>query len=163
DEGHAFGQEAMQRAEVVDHPFSLSFAALGLARLYSVRGELIRAARVLEHAVALCREWNFVILMPLAMASLGHVYASSGRITEGTWMLQQALTAFEAAGLTWLQSMSLVQLGEAYLLADRLEDARTCAHRALMLARERGESGHEAWALRLQGEIAAYHAGPDDA
>jgi DNA-binding NtrC family response regulator/tetratricopeptide (TPR) repeat protein len=157
DEGDARGQEAMRRAEAVDHPFSLSFAALGLAYLNSVRGELSRAARELERAVALCREWNFVILTPLAMASLGHVYAWSGRITEGVSWLQRALAAFETAGFTWLQSMSLVQLGEAYLLADQLEGARACADRALMLARERGESGHEAWAIRLLGEIASHH------
>ena len=58
--------------------------------------------------------------------------------------------------------MSLVQLGEAYLLADRVEDARACADRAVMLARERGESGHEAWALRLLGEVASHHARPED-
>jgi hypothetical protein len=29
------------------------------------------------------------------------------------------------------------------------------------LARERGERGHEAWALRLLGEIASHHQRPD--
>jgi hypothetical protein len=54
--------------------------------------------------------------------------------------------------------MSLVQLGEAYLLADRLEDARASAECALTLAGERGERGHEAWALRLLGEVASHRA-----
>jgi predicted protein tyrosine phosphatase len=31
----------------------------------------------------------------------------------------------------------------------------------VMLARERGERGHEAWALRLLGEIASHHEHPD--
>ena len=57
--------------------------------------------------------------------------------------------------------MSVVQLGEAYLLADQVEDARACADRAVMLARERGERGHEAWALRLLGEIASHDDRPD--
>jgi tetratricopeptide (TPR) repeat protein len=52
--------------------------------------------------------------------------------------------------------------GEAHLLADQVEDARTCADRAVRLARQRGERGHEAWALRLFGEIAA-HRTPLDA
>jgi hypothetical protein len=30
-----------------------------------------------------------------------------------------------------------------------------------MLARQRGERGHEAWALRLLGEIASHHHGSD--
>ena len=95
------------------------------------------------------------------MASLGHVYAWSGRIGEGVSWLQQALTAYESAGIGYFHSLSVVQLGEAYLLADQVEDARACAGPALMLARERGERGHEAWALRLLGEIASHPNRPD--
>ena len=95
------------------------------------------------------------------MASLGHVYARSGRLDEGISWLQQGLTAYESAGIGYFQSLSVVQLGEAYLLADQVEDARACADRAVTLARERGERGHEAWALRLLGEIASHHDHPD--
>jgi hypothetical protein len=59
--------------------------------------------------------------------------------------------------------MGVVQLGEAYLLADRVEDARASADRAVGLACERGERGHEAWALRLLGEIALHRDGLDAA
>jgi hypothetical protein len=75
--------------------------------------------------------------------------------------LQQALAAYESAGIGWRLSLSVVQLGEAYLLADRVEDARACADRVFGLARERGERGHEAWALRLFGEVASHQSGPD--
>jgi tetratricopeptide (TPR) repeat protein len=89
------------------------------------------------------------------------VYASSGRLKEGISCLQQGLTAFESAGNGLFQSLSVVQLGEAYLLADQVEDARACADRAVRLARERGERGYEAWALRLLGEIASHQSRPD--
>jgi len=95
------------------------------------------------------------------MASLGHVGVWSGRIAEGVSWLEQALTAYESAGMRLFHSISVVELGEAYLLADRVEDARTCANRAVLLARERGERGDEAWALRLLGEIASHHIRPD--
>jgi predicted ATPase len=157
DEGDAVGDEAIRMAEALDHPFSLVWACLGLAYLNNLRGELSQAARLLERAVALCREWNITIWLLLATASLGHVYAQSGRLEEGISILQQALAAFESAGIGYFQSLSVVQLGEAYLLADQVEDARTCADRAVRLARERGERGHEAWALRLLGEIASHH------
>jgi tetratricopeptide (TPR) repeat protein len=97
----------------------------------------------------------------MAMASLGHVYAWSGRVGEGISLLQQALTAYESAGIGWFHSMSVAQLGEGYLLAEQVEDARACADRAVRLARERGERGHEAWALRLMGEVASQHDRPD--
>jgi tetratricopeptide (TPR) repeat protein len=45
--------------------------------------------------------------------------------------------------------------------ADQVENARACADRAVMLARSRGERGYEAWARRLQGEIASRHGRPD--
>jgi tetratricopeptide (TPR) repeat protein len=54
-----------------------------------------------------------------------------------------------------------VELGEAYLLANRLADAQGAAKRALTLARQRGERGYEAWALRLLGEIASHHDPPE--
>jgi tetratricopeptide (TPR) repeat protein len=62
-----------------------------------------------------------------------------------------------------VQLQSLVYLGEAYVLADRLEDALECAGRALTLARERGQRGHEARALCLLGEATARRDPPDHA
>jgi tetratricopeptide (TPR) repeat protein len=161
DEGDAVGQEAIRMAEALDHPYSIVWACLGLAYLNSLRGDLSQAARLLERAVALCREWNIAIWIPLATAALGHVYARSGRLEEGISWLQQALTTYESAGMGVFHSLSVVQLGEAYLLADRVEDARACADRAVRLSRERGERGHEAWALRLLGEMASHHDRPD--
>jgi tetratricopeptide (TPR) repeat protein len=128
-----------------------------------VRGELNEAACLLERAIAQCREWNITFWAPIVMASLGHVYAGSGRIGEGVSWLQQALTAYESTGIGYFHSRGVVQLGEAYLLADQVEVARGCAERALMLARQRGERGHEAWALRLLGEIAAHYTRPEAA
>ena len=43
------------------------------------------------------------------------------------------------------------------MLAGRLEEAHAFAEQALDLAREHQERGHEAYALRLLGEIAAHH------
>jgi class 3 adenylate cyclase/tetratricopeptide (TPR) repeat protein len=157
DEGDAVGHEAIRIAEEFDHPHSLIFACLGLAYLNGVKGELSQAARLLERAVAQCREWNITLFTPIATASLGHVYAWSGRIGEGVSWLQQALAAYESVGMAYFHSISVVQLGEAYLLADQVEDARACADRAVRLAREHGERGHEAWALRLLGEMASHH------
>ncbi len=43
--------------------------------------------------------------------------------------------------------------GEAYLLSGRVEEAIPLAQEALDLSREHKERGHEAWTLRLHGEI----------
>jgi class 3 adenylate cyclase/tetratricopeptide (TPR) repeat protein len=161
DEGDAHGHEAIRMAEALEHPYSLVLACLGLAYLNSVRGELSQAAPLLERALGDCRDWNLTFRTPSVMASLGHVYAWSGRVGEGIFLLQQALKAYESAGIGWFHSMSVAQLGEARLLAEQVEDARACGDRAVRLARERGERGHEAWAFRLLGEIASHHESPD--
>jgi class 3 adenylate cyclase/tetratricopeptide (TPR) repeat protein len=161
DEGDAHGQEAIRIAEALDHPFSVVVGCLDLAYLESVRGELGRAAGLLERALAQCREWSITSHTPIAMAFLGHVWAWSGRVGEGLSCLQQALAAYERAGIGFHHALSVAQLGEASLLASRVEDALSCADRAVMLARGRGERGNEAWALRVLGDIASHHARPD--
>ncbi len=154
-EGDAYGHEAIQIAEALDHPFSIVWACLDQAYLHSTKGEVGQAARLLERALALCREWSITTYIPVTMAPLGYMYARSGRVEEGVSLLQQALAAYDSGGIGYCHSISVVQLGEAYLLADRIEAARAPADRAVMLARTRGERGYEAYALRLVGEIAS--------
>jgi class 3 adenylate cyclase/tetratricopeptide (TPR) repeat protein len=161
DEGNAHGQEAIGIAEALDHPFSVVVGCLDLAYLKMVRGELTQAALLLERAVAQCHEWNITNHTPIVMAALGHVYASAGRIGEGVSCLQQALTAYDQAEIGFYHALSVAQLGAAYLVAGQVEQADACADRAVRLARGRGERGHEAWALRLLGEVAADQHRPD--
>ena len=161
DEGRDHGEEAVRLAEALDHPFSLIWACLNLGRLEGLRGEFIRAIMLLERAVALSTERNIAYLTPIALAALGHVYALSGRVEEGVSRLQQALAGYASAGIGYLRSMSMVQLGEAHLLAGRVEEAWDFGTRAVVLARERGERGHEAWAHRLLGETVSHRDCPD--
>jgi hypothetical protein len=42
-----------------------------------------------------------------------------------------------------------------------VDEARACASRAVVLARDRGERGHEAWAHPLLGATASHHDCPD--
>ncbi len=95
------------------------------------------------------------------MGLLGYVHALSGRVAEGLRLLHQAIQVQESIGLAFLNSFLAVHLGQAYVLADRPEDGFAFAGRALTLARERGERGYEAWALRLLGENAAHRDPPD--
>jgi tetratricopeptide (TPR) repeat protein len=59
-----------------------------------------------------------------------------------------------------VQAPLLSTLGEAHLCADRLEEARTFATRALEHARTYQARGHEAYALRLLGNIATHREPP---
>jgi class 3 adenylate cyclase len=161
EEGIALGHDGVRIGEDLDHPYSLIIACWGLASLYGIKGEFGQAARLLERALALSREWNLTILSPRVTGFLGHVYAHSGRVAEGLSLLQQAVKASESIGVGVYHSVIVMHLAEACVLADRLEDAPGFAGRALTLARERHERGYEAWTLRLLGEIASHRDPPD--
>src|SRR5262249_32803553 len=160
-EGRHHGDEAVRLAESLDHPFSLIWACLNLGRLEAVRGEFVRATMPLERAVALSNEWNIAYLTPIALAALGHAYAWSGNLEKSVSSLQQALAGYASAGIGYLRSMRMVQLGEAHLLAGRVDEAWDCGTRAVVLAHEREERGHEAWAHFLLGEVVSHRGGPD--
>jgi tetratricopeptide (TPR) repeat protein len=66
-----------------------------------------------------------------------------------------------AMGTMGGQSLRVGYVSEAYLLAGRMQAAVQFVGRALDLARARKERGHEAWALRLLGEIVAHQAPPE--
>jgi tetratricopeptide (TPR) repeat protein len=70
-----------------------------------------------------------------------------------TQALEQTI-ALEMVG--WSQALCSLSLGEAQLLAHRLEEAYASAEQALTLARTHQERGHQAYALRLLGDIAAH-------
>jgi tetratricopeptide (TPR) repeat protein len=155
-EGLIHGEGGISLAEAVNHQYSLILGSWRLAALYCVKGELTHAACLLERALAIAREMNVGLLSPYVMGSLGYVYALCGRVTEGLSLLQQALKAFESMRLFAFYSLIMVYLSEACLLADRLGDAAAAAGRAFTFAREHDERGHEAYALRLLGEIASH-------
>src|SRR4051812_22273312 len=54
-----------------------------------------------------------------------------------------------------VQSIRVTYFGEAYLMANRMENATQCADQAIDLSRKHKERGHEAWAVRLEAEIAS--------
>jgi tetratricopeptide (TPR) repeat protein len=59
------------------------------------------------------------------------------------------------------QALCSFSLGETQLLAGHLEEAQAHAEHALALAHEHQERGHQAYALRLLGDIAVRHDPPE--
>jgi tetratricopeptide (TPR) repeat protein len=88
-------------------------------------------------------------------ASLGAAYTLAERTADALALLEQAVEQAAAVGFILYHAVRVIWLGEAYLLAGRLEEASTQAQRALQFSRAHQERGHEAYALRLLGDIAA--------
>jgi tetratricopeptide (TPR) repeat protein len=160
-EGSALGQEGLRIAEAVDHPGSLMLASWGLGLLTLSQGNMPRALPLLERAVSLCQDAGFLIYFPLMAAALGAAYTRAGRGTDAVQLLTQAMEQTTATEMAGFQALCCLPLGEAQMLAGRLKEAHALTERALALAREHQERGHQAYALRLLGEIYAHRHPPE--
>ena len=162
DEGLAHAQEGIRIAEALDHAYSLVLAYWGRGHVHLLKGELTEARPLYERALAVCREYNIAVLVPITNAYLGATYAHSGSLAQGLSLLDQALSTLESMGLRGASRPLLAAyLGEANLLAGRAAEAVEIAGRALSVAREGGWRGDEAHAIRLLGEIASHPDPPD--
>ncbi len=155
----ADGEEALRLAEATERPDLISAARNGLGCALLDKGELDSAIAALEDACRLARQWELGVLLYWSQAPLAQAYALAGRVAEAVPL--QESTVAQAEFLRHSQSRRVTMLGEAYLLAGSLVPALDAARRALELARQYGERGQEAWALRLLGEIATESAPPD--
>jgi tetratricopeptide (TPR) repeat protein len=150
--------EAIQIAEAVGHPYSVTLTYREMGHLHLRRGNLHQATLTLEHAMEVCQEVDSPPLFHAVSSALGYAYALSGRSAEAIPLLEEAVERPFMARNNEGQSLRTIWLSEAYLLAGREADARAAAQRALGLARQHKERGHEAHTLRLLGEIEAREA-----
>jgi tetratricopeptide (TPR) repeat protein len=98
--------------------------------------------------------------MPFVASRLGAAHLFAGRVSEALPYLEQGVENLPTVGRVSFLSLSMVWLGEGYLRSGRLADASDLAERALQLSRTHKEKGHEAWALKLLGDVASGHNPP---
>jgi tetratricopeptide (TPR) repeat protein len=160
-EGRALAEEGLRIAEAVDHPPSLMSASWWSGLLALRQGDLSRALLRLERAVSLCQDADLPYYFPVVASALSAAYTLGGRIADAVPLCTQVMEQTPATGMPVYEEMRCrLFLGEAQGLAGHLEEAHTLTERTLALARERLERGHEAYALRLLGEIAAHREPP---
>jgi tetratricopeptide (TPR) repeat protein len=162
-EGNALGDEGLQIAQGLNHSGSLMLAFWGIGLLSLRQGDLPRALPLLERAVVLCHEAYISVWLILMASALGAAYTLSGRGADAVPLLTQAMGKSAATEMVGFQARSSHPLGEAYLQIDSLDEAHAFAERALVLTREHQERGHQAYALRLLGDIAARRELPESA
>jgi tetratricopeptide (TPR) repeat protein len=160
-EGRAVGDEGLRLAEAVAHPASHMIASWGIGLLCLRHGDLPGALPLLEHAVGICQEADLPAMFPRMAAALGAAYTLSGRVADAVPLVMRAVKQTIETELLDYQAFCQLALSEAQLLAGRQEDAHALAARTLALAHSHQERGHQAYALRLLGEIAAQLEPPE--
>jgi DNA-binding winged helix-turn-helix (wHTH) protein/tetratricopeptide (TPR) repeat protein/class 3 adenylate cyclase len=152
-EGIRIGDEALRIAEMADRGLDLVYAYRGVVLLYLRKGELDKTIALAECGLELCQVRDLLGISPWFISSLSYAYALSGRIADALPLLDQAASTEIMIG--W-RALCFAWLSEASLLAGRMDDAIRLVERALELSHDHKERGHEAWALRILGEIHSY-------
>jgi class 3 adenylate cyclase/tetratricopeptide (TPR) repeat protein len=155
DAATTYLDRAQQAAEVSGHAYTHTIARTLAGLVWLRRGQLDRALPLLQKSLDACREKNLDVWRPIPSSLLGLTCILLGRLEEGLRLLEDGVALTEALGVRAYLALWTTHLGEGLLAADQIERARTVSQRALDLAQAHKERGHQAWALRLQGDIAA--------
>ncbi len=155
--------EAVALAEARNHPDTLLWAYHGAGVHHLACGDVKAATEALERAHGLCLTHDMPAYGPRISAELAFARALGGRAGEALTMVRRAAQEAEARRQAASYTQALLLLGEVGLLADRHADAEAAAQSALERFRRQGERAHEAWALRLLGDVAARRSPPDAA
>ena len=130
--------------------------------LLSLRqGNLPKALPLLKQAMGICQDADFPSFFASTAAALGAAYTRAGHLAEAMPLLTRALEQAPTTARAESQVFCRLSLAEAQVLAGHLEEAQARAEQALAQARKRQERGHQAYALRLLGDIAARHEPPE--
>jgi class 3 adenylate cyclase/tetratricopeptide (TPR) repeat protein len=151
--GRTIGEEAVRFAEGARQRFSMMYAYLGIGTIHLRSGELQQAIPTFERALELGELARIPVGFSYGASYLGYALALAGRVKEGLPLLEQSCSPAVSKEFVARHSLRIAYLGEGYLLSGRLDDAIAAAQNALDLARSHDERGHEAYALRLLGEV----------
>jgi class 3 adenylate cyclase/tetratricopeptide (TPR) repeat protein len=158
-EGMVIGEEALRMAEEDDYPFSRVIASLCVGVLSLRKGDLHRAIPMLERGVTLCQSLHIPPWYPAIASALACAYALGSRTSDALPLLEHGLKWAISEQIIVFRVFTLLCHSETAFRTERHEDANVLAVSALTLARDHKERGHEAWILRLLGDI-ALHRGP---
>jgi tetratricopeptide (TPR) repeat protein len=148
-------ERAHQAAETSGQAYTQTIARTLAGLVWMRRGQLDRALALLQKSLDACREKNLDVWRPIPSSLLGLTCMLLGRADEGLRLLGDGVLLTDELGVKAYLSLWTANMGEGLLVAGQVERARTMAQRALDLAVAHKERGHQAWALRLLGDIAA--------
>ena len=137
-------------------------ACMGVGMVYLRQGNAAAAMPPLEQGLQVCHTFGFTALLFHGIAaSLGAAYALVNRTAEAIPLLRKVADQAASMKLVSDHLLGAIPLGEALLSTGRIEDAAQLGRHALDLARQHKQRGHEVYALRLLGEVAAQQDPPD--
>ena len=155
-EAAARGAEAIELAERMQHPFTLTLAHQIAGMVHLLRGDWAKARAPIERWVAVARAGNIAITLPSALAASAWVLAELGEAGEALARLEEGERGLEdnaARGIASSRAWLHVCSGHAALGLGRLELADDLGRRAVEAAP--AEPAIAAHARHLLGVVAS--------
>jgi class 3 adenylate cyclase/predicted ATPase len=157
----ATGQQALDLAREVSHPFSLAVAQDYVAMLHQFRRDRPAAHELSAAAIALCSEQGFAYYLAWAHLLQGWSLSRPGEDQEGITQMRHGLEALRATGGQVRLPYYLSLMAEACGQAGQVEDGLALVAEALTRAETTEERWRVAELYRLQGDLCLQQAVPD--
>jgi class 3 adenylate cyclase/tetratricopeptide (TPR) repeat protein len=154
-QGKIHGEDALREAEERQDRYVIATAGLHVGDIYHRKGDFAQAERLLRRSMEMIESADISQIFPYIAARLGLMRVILERSDEGIPLIQEAVR-LAMDDSTWEMAPAMTMLGEGYFVRGRLEDAHHWLSRAREVALARRERGHEAWAVRLLGDIEAH-------
>ena len=149
-------EESLRGAEALENPLALISACMSVGMVHLRQGNASAAMPPLEQGLQTCYTFGFTALTFHGIAaSLGAAYALANRPAEAIPLLRKVADQSASMKLVSDHLLGAIPLGHVWLSTGRLEDAAQVGRQALDLARKHRQRGHEVYALRLLGDVAA--------
>jgi predicted ATPase len=159
--GFDLAEEALRVAEAASHSSSLIYGYWAIGRLALRQGDAPRALSLLEQAVDRCQQIGIPGYFARVAADLGAAYVLAGQVDAAVALLIQAREQTAAPEMQGLHALCGIALGEAQMRAGRWGQAHAIAEQTLALTLAHRERSHQAYTLRLLGDLAARRDAPE--
>jgi adenylate cyclase len=178
DHALEMGEEALDQAQALAHPFSLVFALYFKGLLHQLRREAPLARQHADAVLRISRERGFALYLAWGTIlrgwalTQGHPQCGPGAVVEGQVrdgvhqirsgidqmhagidQMHAGIAAWQATGASVSLPSSLASLAQAYGQVGKIGEAVNLLDEALRVADENGERCWEAELHRLQGEL----------
>ncbi len=150
-----FAEKALQTADESNHAYTKAIASTLAGLVWLRRGFPGRAVPHLQRSVQGCKEAHLPLWQPVPSSLLGLALVMLDALDEGLPLLEEAASRTGELGIKAYLALWKTHLAEGLLAAGQIARAKVHAREALELSIAHQERAHQAWALRICGEVAA--------
>jgi predicted ATPase len=145
--------EALNLAEGLSHPYSLTIALGHIDMFHTFRREWQLARERAEAVITLSTEQGFALWLAQGTIFHGRALAEQGQVEEGIAQMQQGLAAYQNMGAELSRVRCLPMLAAGYAKAGLIDKGLNMLAEALELVDKTDERWNEAELYRLKGEL----------